>query len=458
MGERKRRRRVEPTDDWEQLELLCRWPEQLAYEEIRPLVLFGLPVAERAKQTGSSERTLYRRVSGFGSMGMDSLFAAESAKRRALPPAMRRFVVDLKAEHPPMRPNEISTVCYVRFGRRPDYRTVERVLSEEPMPLRMVRRFPPYHETIEPRERRTAVVRLHAEGWNAKSIASYLGTARSTVYRTLRRWIEEGIESLDDRPNTGGGVRRADLKAYAAVRRLQENPNLGEFRVHAALDQIGIHLSPRTCGRILAVNRRLYGLEKPKGPAKEKRQMPFLAARRHQYWTADVRYIDDHKLGGGTVYVISVLDNYSRAVLASSVSRSQDQSAFLRVLHRAVEEHGSPEALVTDGGGIFRAKRALAVYGALGIRKEEIERRQPWQSYIETNFNVQRRMADWHFARAETWAELVGAHARWVEDFNAQKHWAHKDRPDGRRSPKEVLSWVPGANHRREQLDRAFWY
>lgn len=457
MGERKRRRRVEPTDDWEQLELLCRWPEQLAYEELRPLVLFGSPVAERAEETGSSCRTLYRRVSRFEAEGMDSLFAAEGARRRSLPPAMRRLIVDLKAEHPPIRPHEISTVCYVRFGRRPDYRTVERVLAEEPMPLRMVRRFPPYREIEEPRERRMAVVRLHAEGWNVKSIASYLGTARSTIYRALGRWIAGGVEGLDDRPNAGGGVRKADLKAYAAVRRLQENPHLGEFRVHAALAQVGMHLSPRTCGRILAVNRKLYGLEKPRGPAKEKKEMPFLATRRHQYWTADVRYIDDHKVGGGTVYVVSILENHSRAILASSLSRTQEKSAFLRVLHRAVEEHGSPEALVTDGGGIFRAKRARAVYEALGIRKEEIERHRPWQSYIETNFNVQRRMADWHFARSETWAELVSAHARWVEDFNAQKHWAHRDRPDGRRSPNEVLSWVPGAAHRREQLDRAFF-
>lgn len=154
----RRRRRVEPTDEWEQLQLLCRWPEQLVYKEIRPLVLFRMPVAERAGETGSSERTLYRRISRFEAEGMGSLFAPGNAKRRALPPSMRRFIVDLKAEHPRMRPHEISTVCYVKFGRRPDYRTVERVLAEEPMPLRMVRRFPPYHETAEPKERRTAVV------------------------------------------------------------------------------------------------------------------------------------------------------------------------------------------------------------------------------------------------------------------------------------------------------------
>jgi hypothetical protein len=70
MGERKRRRRVESTDDWERLQLLCRWPEQLAYEELRPLVLFRLPVAERAGETGSSERTLYRRISRFEDLAL----------------------------------------------------------------------------------------------------------------------------------------------------------------------------------------------------------------------------------------------------------------------------------------------------------------------------------------------------------------------------------------------------
>ena len=87
-------------------------------------MLFGLPVAERAEETSSSERTLYRRIARIEAEVMDSLFATEGTKRRALPPAMRRFVVDLKAEHSPMRPHEISTVCYVRFGRRPDYRAV----------------------------------------------------------------------------------------------------------------------------------------------------------------------------------------------------------------------------------------------------------------------------------------------------------------------------------------------
>ena len=66
------------------------------------------------------------------------------------------------------------------------------------------------------------------------------------------------------------------------MRRIQENPALGALRVRAALARIGIHLGTRTVGRMLAVNRRVYGLEKPKGPAEEKREMPFRAERRHQ--------------------------------------------------------------------------------------------------------------------------------------------------------------------------------
>ena len=391
MSGRRRRQRVEPTDDWEQLALLCGWPEQTRYEEIRPLVLFGGSVVERASETKTSERTLYRRTDRFESEGMESLFDAEKAKRRALPPRIRRMIVDLKAEHPPMGLGEIANVCYAYSGRKPSKHTVKRVLTEEPTPLRMVRRFDPYREIPEPRERRLAVVALHAEGWTVTSIASYLMTSHQTIYGVLKRWIEEGVDGLEDRPaGRPGGVRKVDLRAIAKVRELQRNPELGEFRVHAALEQLGIHLSPRTCGRILALNRRLYGLNKPKAGSGARKEMPFASKRRHECWTTDVRYLDvvDEQRLGGRAYVISVLENHSRSVLASAVSRSQDLAAFLSVLYAAVERYGSPEVLVTDGGSIFRANQARAIYGALGIRKEEIERGRPWQSYIETTFNI----------------------------------------------------------------------
>ena len=78
--------------------------------------------------------------------------------------------------------------------------------------------------------------------------------------------------------------------------------------------------------------------------------MPFAARGRHQFWSADVRYVDNDEVGG-RAYVISVLDNHSRAILSSAVARTQDLASYLSVLYAAVERYGSPEALVSDGGG-----------------------------------------------------------------------------------------------------------
>ena len=461
MSPKRRRRRVEPTDDWEQLELLCAWPEQARYELIRPMALFGVSAAERSRHTGAaSERTLYRRTERFDAEGMESLFSSDAAKRRVLPRWVRRMVVELKGEHPALNPNEISNIIYVRTGRRPDRKTVKKVLSEEPIPLRMVRRFGPYHEIPQPKERRRAVVALHAEGWAVKAIAGYLKVNRDTVYQTLKRWIEGGEEGLEDRPRGHPkGVGKVDLRAMNEVRKLQENPRLGAFRVRAALKRIGIHLSSATCGRILALNRRIYGLEKPKGGGRLKKPMPFASNKRHEYWSVDVRYLDmvDEQLLGGAAYAITVVENHSRMILASAVSPAQDLSAYLSVLHSAVGRYGPPVALVTDSGSVFLANRAKDIYGALGVAKREIERGRPWQNYAETTFGIQQRMADWHFSKARGWPDLVEAHRGWVEDYNAQEHFAHRNRDDGRRSPREVLGWLTGVRFHPKDLERVFF-
>jgi transposase len=456
----RKRPRVEPTDDWQELLPLCWWPEQVEYERIRQPVLFGSSVPERAEETGVSERTLQRRIESFEKEGMEGLFGAETAKRRRLPPNIRRLIVDLKVEYPPFNLNEIANVVRACFGRKPDVRSVKRVLDEEALPLKLERNYPRYHE-MDSYERRAAIVELRVDGWSVKAIAGYLGAHRTTVYQALKRFEEEGIAGLADKSRgRPAGVRKVTLAAIEEVRKLARNPQIGAFRVHAALEQKGFDLSRATCGRILARVREIYGYEKPKAGGGAKKPMPFASNRHHEYWTADVRYLDmleESLLAEGMVYAITILENYSRAVLASSVTRRQDLNAFLAVLYQAVQEYGPPEAFVTDSGSIFLANRAQDIYRALGIRKLEIEKGQPWQSYLETAWNVQRRMADHYFAKVEDWTGLLAEHDRWMADYNVQEHYAHQHRKEGRRSPSEVLSWVKTPRYREEDLARAFF-
>src|SRR5215213_8069857 len=114
----RKRALLAPTDDWQQLQFQLDWLEQRRYELIRPVVVFGSAPVERAEQTGVSARTIYRRVERFDQLGMQSLFEAEPVgDKRALPVAVRQAIVQLKAENPPFRPNELATICEVCFGR-----------------------------------------------------------------------------------------------------------------------------------------------------------------------------------------------------------------------------------------------------------------------------------------------------------------------------------------------------
>jgi len=331
---RRGQERIEPTDDWQQLELLVQSRGQRTYELIRPVVLFGQPPVERAAATNIAARTVYRYVAQFEERGLAGLEPPPKIeKHRRLSAEMCQAILDLKREHPKLNTYEITTICWARFGQRPSSHTVRRLLAEQPPPPRTTRRFLPYHQIADPAERRLAIIRLHIEGWNKRSIADYLETSRVTVHETLKRWVAEGVAGLDDKSSAPKQpAHKATLRAIATVKELQENPGLGEWRVHAALKRVGIFLSPRTCGRILALNRKLYGLPKaPVAPTTPK-SMPFAARCRHHIWSVDIRYLDHH-LGDFKVYCISVLDNYSRAILASGLSRTQDLTAYLLVLY-----------------------------------------------------------------------------------------------------------------------------
>ena len=328
------------------------FPEQTAYELLRPVVLFGDPAIQRAQETGEPRTSLERKADAFDEQGMVSFFASRPRKQpqetaRSLPPDMRQLIVDLRVEMPSMSIREIAEICDTRFQRRPSHHSIKTVLASGPPPSIQMRRFPPWNDTPDPAQRRHNIVQLHAEGWSVASIAEYLQVSKQTVYTTLKRWVQEGVKGLDDKSHARKAPRKVTLEVANEIRKKQENPLIGEWRMHAALLQEGIKVSPRTCGRIMAKNRALYGWDKPKGPAKPKKEMPFKATRRHEFWSIDIRYIEHHQLPNikGPVYVISILENFSRSVTRNSsrtLSEAKEEMPLVRF-------RSSPKDLMATG-------------------------------------------------------------------------------------------------------------
>lgn len=149
-----KRERIEPVQTWAQLRLLLRWPEQVAYELVRSVVLYGETATDRARATGESARTIDRKADRSDRAGMLGLFPHRSTGRapdaRSLPPPMRQLIVGLHAEVPAISRSDIADVCRVRYGRRPSHHTVRAALAAGPPPTVTTRRYPRYSRILDP--------------------------------------------------------------------------------------------------------------------------------------------------------------------------------------------------------------------------------------------------------------------------------------------------------------------
>jgi hypothetical protein len=159
-------------------------------------------------------------------------------------------------------------------------------------------------------------------------------------------------------------------------------------------------------------------------------------------WFTDIRYLV--QLGGSWVYSICVMEGYSRKMLAGMVCEHQDLTAVLQILYVALAEYGCPEAIVSDNGSVFTAGAYLSILKALKIEALHIEKGKPWQNLIEAQFKVQLRLADFKFEQAQTLEAIQNEHAAFIDTFNTTRHYAHRRRADGYRTPVDVLGWLRG--------------
>lgn len=70
----------------------------------------------------------------------------------------------------------------------------------------------------------------------------------------------------------------------------------------------------------------------------------------NQVWAIDITYIPMKK---GFMYLVAIIDLYSRYVVGWSVSNSMDAEWCQQTLQEAIREHGKPEIINTDQGSQF---------------------------------------------------------------------------------------------------------
>lgn len=453
-----------------QLQLQFRDPIQRDYEAIRPIILFGEPIAERSRETEMPSSTLSDKAKRFVLKGMIGLVdqrsepkALDDEESHPYPKPVAEYILYLKQLYPPIGYREIVRIVWRKYGYKTNHHTVKRFLDRHPMPLQLELTLPSFHEQEDAYEARYQVVCLYQEGWKKKSIAGLLKLSHTHVSRLVKAFEERGFEALDDkrtRPATHPDNQMTFPFLDSVFKIQQDNPRIGSFRIHGILqEKEGDDIpSERTVSRAMAYNRVLRNAPPPYEPAKktedEVKTFPYRPYYRHQYWFIDIRYLV--KIDGKWVYSICIIDGYSRKILAGLTTRFQDELAVLQLLHAALAEYHRPHGVVSDNGSVFTAHAFENVLKQLEIESHHTEPGKPWQNLIESQFRVQSRMADHQFEQAKTVDEVDVIHAAFITRFNITNHWAHRDRYDGCTTPVTVLGWEKGRELSPKQLRSAF--
>ena len=149
-----------------------------------------------------------------------------------------------------------------------------------------------------------------------------------------------------------------------------DTPYYGIRRMTAWLQSQGYAVNHKRVARLL----RTMGLEaiypKPRGsePHPAHRVYPYLLrgipiTRVNQVWSTDITYI---RLQGGFLYLVAVMDWFSRYVLSWAVSITMDVGFCLEALEQALEV-ARPEIFNTDQGAQFTSNDFTGRLAAAGI-------------------------------------------------------------------------------------------
>lgn len=114
----------------------------------------------------------------------------------------------------------------------------------------------------------------------------------------------------------------------------------------------------------------LYPKRNTSRPAKGYKVYPYLLKgleinRPNQAWATDITYIPMAK---GFVYLVAIMEWYSRKVLSWRLSNTMDTDFCVEALNEAIDRYGKPEIFNTDQGAQFTSDAFTGVLKRHGIQ------------------------------------------------------------------------------------------
>lgn len=167
-------------------------------------------------------------------------------------------------------------------------------------------------------------------------------------------------------------VHEEDLRIMRLMDELHlEDPCRGTRRLADELLEKGVDIGRDKVRRLMQAMRikAVYCVPRTTVADKTKYKFPYLLrdlkiTKRNQVWAVDITYLP---IRGGFMYMVAVIDLYSRYILNWSISNSMDAEWVVGMIKEALVLHGKPEIINSDQGCQFTSEAYTSMFRKDGV-------------------------------------------------------------------------------------------
>lgn len=254
-----------------------------------------------------------------------------------------------------------------------------------------------------------------------------IGISKSSFYEWYRKYVEEGIEGLRERSRSPSKFwnRIPDSERERIIEHALEHPHLSCREVAVRItDETGYFVSESSVYRILKTAGLVVSPAFAVQSAKDRFQQP--TSRINQLWQTDFTYF---KISGwGWYYLSTVMDDYSRLILAWKLCLGMSSEDVKETLDRAIAFTGVDDAqvvhrprLLSDNGPCYISRELLEY---LEKHRMDHTRGKPFHPMTQGKIERYHRsmkniiLLDNYYLPMELEARI----ARWVEYYNNERY------------------------------------
>jgi transposase InsO family protein len=267
-------------------------------------------------------------------------------------------------------------------------------------------------------QQQKAAILKSAKKTSVRDAAKVAGVHYTTVYDWRKQFEVMGEEAFlaYQASKTGRGVKQiSEEKNRAVLKEWKNNPGFGPGQIRNQLRRQMITISTTSVRKIMKANG--YQVKSKKSKSKDVKH--FEASRPLERAQMDILEFYINKL---KVYVIFLLDDYSRFILGWDLLEKTSMDEVIKVVQNAVTRYGKMEELLTDRGFVFYSWHGINRFEKY-LEMERIDHTHASAHHPQTlgkveacNKNIKNELLKTH--RFLTFQEARTAIEEWVSNYN----------------------------------------